>query len=239
MSRRLEVELAALVAQLDGCNDSASVEAALHALRADLDSAAGAAQSPLTHDACMQLRLALATACKAARERMGGPDAWAPCAAVFGECLSALVHLSSQDVGPAEAATSKASVTMSPVVHVEPERAAVTALPWAGVTVGLAVLEAVSNCPLSSTSPPTVHTRDNRHNLHCSKVVRFVRTLMLCFVRRGVTLGPMASAHPQPQTLLPQLRPLAQMVTQTTRRVSQVQPLRPARQRPCRLCERR
>ena len=166
---------------------------------------------------------------------MGGPDA---CAALFGECLSALVHLSSQDVGPAEAATSKASVDMSPVVHVEPERAAVMALPWAGVTVGLAVLEAVSNCPLSSASPPTVHTRDNRHNLHCSKVARFVCTLMLCFVRRGVTLGPMASAHPQPQTLLPQLRPLAQMMTQTTRWGSQVQPLRPARQRPCTLCER-
>ena len=90
----------------------------------------------------------------------------------------------------------------------------------------------------SSASPPTVHTRDNRHNLHCSKVARFVCTLMLCFVRRGVTLGPMASAHPQPQTLLPQLRPLAQMMTQTTRWGSQVQPLRPARQRPCTLCER-
>ena len=144
-----EAELKDIVSQLDGCGDSNDVLAALCAVRAFLHTPS-TAPPLLTQDACGRLRDALTAACMEARQRLGGPEAWAPCAAVFGECLTALVQLASRadhicTPGPDSELVEGLDEGSPPAVPSEHFGSATSAsapsLPWAGVTVGLAVAQ--------------------------------------------------------------------------------------------------
>lgn len=142
-----EAELKDIVSQLDGCNDSNDVLAALCALRAFLQTPS-TAPPLLTQDACGRVRDALTAACMEARQRLGGPEVWAPCAAVFGECLTALLQLASRAdhlSTPAPEVVEGLDEGSPPAVPSEHFGSATSAsapsLPWAGVTVGLAVAQ--------------------------------------------------------------------------------------------------